>query len=167
MSDAAGARRQIDVKSVAALIVLLVLSLLVGGVSGGVTAKNVVSWYPTLHKAAFNPPNWVFGPVWTALYIMMAVAAWRVWRKRDSARIRGALALYGLQLALNFAWSLIFFGAHAIGAALVDIGLLLAAVLATAAAFHRIDRPAPLLMAPYGAWVAFATLLNFAIWRLN
>lgn len=141
------------------------VALAIGAVGGLATASSVSSWYPGLAKPAFTPPNGVFGPVWTALYVLMALAAWRVWRARG--RLGPALALHGVQLALNLAWSLIFFGLRRPDLALAEIALLLAAVLATAVAFWRIDRAAGIMMAPYAAWVAFASALNFEIWRLN
>ena len=144
------------------------LALVAGAVGGVATASSVTTWYPGLVKPAFNPPNAVFAPVWTALYVLMALAAWRVWR-RDPALPdrRTALIVYAVQLVLNLAWSLIFFGLRAPGPALAEVAVLLAAVLACAVLFWRVDRIAGLMMAPYAAWVAFASLLNFAIWRLN
>lgn len=144
------------------------LALAVGAVGGLATASSVTSWYPGLEKPAFNPPNAVFGPVWTVLYVLMALAAWRVWRAGPTGgRRRTALILYGVQLALNLGWSLLFFGLRQPGLALGEIVVLFAALLATGVAFFRVDRPAGLMMIPYGAWVAFATILNFEIWRLN
>jgi benzodiazapine receptor len=151
----------------AVLAAFLILSAVVAGISGAVTIGSVHSWYLTLAKPPFNPPNWLFGPVWTILYIAMAVAAWRVWRQRGQKTVRGALTLYGVQMALNFAWSLIFFGLHRVGAALIDILALVVALAATVIVFWRRDAFAGALMAPYLAWVSFAAVLNFALWRLN
>ncbi|MDE1937833.1 MAG: tryptophan-rich sensory protein [Alphaproteobacteria bacterium] len=145
------------------LFALLAGTLAVGFVASQVTVPNIPGWYAGLHKPGFNPPNWLFAPVWTSLYVLMAVAAWRVWRK---AGLR-PLALYALQLALNGAWSFIFFGAHTIGFALIEIVLLLAAVLATLGDFWGKDRLAGLFFVPYAGWVLFAGVLNAAIWRLN
>jgi tryptophan-rich sensory protein len=150
-----------------ALAVFLALSFAVAAISGLTTAASVTTWYAALNKPAFNPPNWVFGPVWTVLYVLMAVAAWRVWLRPASRERRTALALYAVQLGLNFAWSLVFFGAHAPAAALADITALFAAVCSTALAFRRLSPAAALMLAPYSLWVAFAGALNFAIWRLN
>ncbi len=150
-----------------ALIAFIALCLGVAAIGGAVTATSVGTWYAALAKPAFNPPDWVFGPVWTALYLMMAIAAWRVWRARGVGGARQALGAWALQLALNLGWSLLFFGARLIGAALVEIVLLLAAILATLVLFWRIDRAAGWLLVPYAAWVGFATLLNAALWRLN
>jgi tryptophan-rich sensory protein len=151
-----------------AAMLSIAAALAVGVIGALATASSVTTWYPTLHKPPFNPPNAVFGPVWTTLYVLMAVAAWRVWRTEAAdERRRAALILYVVQLALNLAWSLIFFGLRQLALALADIALLLAAVLACAIAFWRADGPAGLMMIPYAAWVAFASVLNFAIWRLN
>lgn len=154
-------------RRVAALVVFVGLCLLVGALGGWVTADSVKDWYPTLRKPTFNPPNWVFGPVWTVLYIMMGVAAWRVWCEAWGDRARRPLMLFALQLALNLGWSVAFFGLHAIGAAVVVIVALEAAIVATMLAFRRIDGLAAALLAPYALWVAFATALNVAIWQLN
>jgi tryptophan-rich sensory protein len=124
-------------------------------------------WYAALNKPPWNPPAWIFGPVWTALYTMMAVAAWLVWRRGGWAAQRGPLTLYLIQLALNAAWTPIFFGLKKPAFALVEILLLLAAIVITARAFARVSRPAAMLLAPYALWVAFASFLNFTLWRLN
>lgn len=124
-------------------------------------------WYATLVKPTWNPPSWVFGPVWTFLYLSMALAAWLVWRRGGWQAQRRALTLYLVQLALNAAWTPLFFGLKQPGLALVVIVLLLAAILATARAFQSISRPAALLLLPYAAWVGFATVLNFTLWSLN
>ena len=122
------------------------------------------AWYEALNKPAWNPPAWIFGPAWTTLYTLMAVAAWLVW-KHDGWR--RPLLLYLGQLALNAAWTPIFFGAHAMGWALVEIVVLWAAILLTMRSFHQVHRTAGWLFAPYLAWVTFATILNFTLWRLN
>lgn len=154
-------------RRVALLVVCVGACLAVGAIGGLVTAGAVKDWYPTLNKPSFNPPNEVFGPVWTILYAMMGVAAWRVWSKAWGERARVPLVLFALQLALNLAWSIVFFGLQAIGAAVVVIVALEAAILATLIAFRRIDGLAAALLVPYALWVAFATVLNVAIWRLN
>jgi benzodiazapine receptor len=154
-------------RNVFALLGFIALCLAVAAIGGAVTATSVDSWYAALAKPSFNPPGWLFGPVWTALYLVMAFAAWRVWRARGLAGARAALGLWALQLALNLCWSFVFFGARMIGAALAEIAVLLLAILATLALFWRIDRMAGWLMVPYAAWVGFATILNAALWRLN
>lgn len=149
------------------LLGFVVLCLAISAIGGAVTASSVGTWYQALQKPLFNPPNWVFAPVWTLLYCAIAVAGWRVWMARGFAQAQGAMSAYAVQLALNLAWSFVFFGARMIGAALVEIAFLLAAVIANAVLFWRIDRIAGALFVPYAAWVSFATVLNFALWRLN
>lgn len=121
-------------------------------------------WYASLNKPSWNPPAWIFGPVWTMLYTMMAVAAWLVWRRGGGQR---PLGLYCVHLVLNATWSPLFFGLKMPGAAFAEILLLLASIVATALTFRRVSRAAAWLFVPYIAWVAFASFLNFTLWRLN
>jgi translocator protein len=145
-----------------ALIVFLVLVVGGGLAIGYLTAPG--EWYAQLAKPAFNPPGWVFGPVWTVLYVLIAVVGWRVWqRDRDGWPMK----LWWIQLAANFLWSPVFFAAHQIGLALLVILVLLAAILAFVASAWRQDRVAAWLFVPYAAWVAFASVLNGSIWMLN
>jgi len=141
--------------------------LAVSAIGGAITAGSVGTWYPTLVKPSFTPPDWLFPPVWTALFVLMGVAAWRVWRQAGWTKGRPALAAFALQLLLNLGWSLLFFGMQWVGAALAEILALLAAILWTAARFARIDRAAALLLAPYALWVGFAAVLTAAIWLNN
>lgn len=150
-----------------ALAVWLLLCFGVAAISGRWTAAEIPGWYATLTRPSFAPPNWVFGPVWTLLYALMAIAAWRVWLAPPSPIKTWALAIFLVQLALNFAWSLIFFRLHAIGAAFVEVVCMWSAILATTLVFARISPLAAWLMTPYLAWVSFASLLNWAYWRLN
>ena len=124
-------------------------------------------WYAALNKPAWNPPGWVFGPVWSALYTMMAVAAWLVWRQAGFTAARGPLLAFLAQLALNAAWTPLFFGLHWPGVAFAEIILLWSAIAWTIAAFWRVHRAAAWLLAPYLAWVSFAAVLNATLWRLN
>lgn len=124
-------------------------------------------WYAQLVKPSWNPPSWVFGPVWTTLYLMMAVAAWLVWKETGWQRGRRPLGLYLAQLVLNFFWTIVFFGLHRPGAALVEIAVLWVLIVLTAMAFFRVRRLAGALLVPYLAWVSFASVLNFELWRLN
>jgi translocator protein len=124
-------------------------------------------WYAHLNKPAWNPPSWVFGPVWTALYLGMAVAAWLVWKRGGFAGAPLALGLFLAQLLFNGAWSWLFFGLHRPGLALAEILVLWALILATLVAFWAVHRAAGLLFVPYLAWVSFASFLNFTLWRLN
>jgi translocator protein len=147
-------------------IVTLVLFLVLvvgGGVLIG-TATAPGAWYEGLTKPAFNPPNWIFAPVWTTLYVMIAVAGWRVWSRTHTA---GAMTIWWLQLGLNFLWSPVFFTLHAIGPAFVIILALLFSILAFISVTRRWDRVSALLFVPYAAWVAFAALLNGSILVLN
>ncbi len=131
------------------------------------TSSSVQTWYVHLRKPSFNPPNWIFAPVWSILYFLMALSAWLVWQRAHWSGARLALTLFFAQLVLNVAWSGLFFGLRRPGAALVEIMLLLGAIVATGWAFFAISKPAGWLMVPYVLWVAFAALLNFKIWRLN
>ncbi|WP_405426763.1 TspO/MBR family protein [Streptomyces erythrochromogenes] len=122
--------------------------------------------YESLDRPAWAPPAWLFGPVWTALYATIGIAAWLVWRHPDRDRVRTALVWWSVQLALNVAWTPLFFAARQYGLALLDILLLLAALSATVVRFRRLSRPAALLLVPYLLWVAFASALNASIWQL-
>lgn len=144
----------------------LLLTFAVSAVATRVTLPQIPGWYADLVKPSFTPPNWVFGPVWTTLYILIATAAWLVWRTGDPAR-GWALVAWGVQLVLNLGWSLLFFGAHRPGLALVDVVFLLLAIAATMLLFAPLSRLAALLLAPYLAWVAYATAITAAVWRLN
>ena len=124
-------------------------------------------WFAALTKPSWNPPGWLFGPVWSLLYTMMGVAAWRVWRVGGFGGARVAMGAFAFQLVLNAAWSWLFFGLHRMDLAFFEIIVLWFAILATAIAFRRIDRPAAWMLVPYLAWVAFATVLNATFWRLN
>ncbi len=124
-------------------------------------------WYDSLNTPPWTPPDWLFGPAWTYLYASMGLATFLVWRSGGGSRARSALRLFFLQLALNAAWTPLFFGLHAMGWALVEILVLLAAAAATAAAFFRVRRAAGILLLPYLAWRTYAAALNAALWRLN
>lgn len=150
------------------LVISIATPLAVGGLSGFATARGVANWYPTLTKPSFNPPAWVFGPAWTLLYIMMGVAAFLVWRKGlevDGVKI--ALTVFGIQLALNGLWSILFFGMQAPGLALAEIIVLWIAIGATTVLFWRVVPAAGALLLPYWGWVSFATVLNASLWWLN
>ena len=151
----------------AILILFIAICLAVAGLGAFFTADSVRSWYPALDKPLWTPPSWIFGPVWTVLYMMMATAAWLVWRRRDWSKTDSALRLFVLQLILNAAWSPLFFGLRNPLAGLLDIVPLWAAILATLWAFWRITPVAGALLIPYWLWVSFATALNYAIWKMN
>ncbi len=148
-----------------ALFVLAAFSA--AALGGWATGSGVSTWYLTLNKPAWNPPGWIFSPVWTVLYAVMAVAAWRVWLVRAQPGAGLVLRVWFAQLALNALWSLLFFGLRSPGAALVEIVIFWAVLLWLQLRLPRYDRFAALLWAPYLAWVSFASFLNFTIWRLN
>jgi translocator protein len=132
------------------------------------TVRAIPTWYKGLAKPSFNPPNWLFGPAWTALYLLMAVAAWLVWKQGFGAPgVKLALAVFLVQLILNTLWSILFFGLRSPLAGLVDIIVMWLAIIATILLFFRVSVPAGVLLLPYIAWVTFAALLNAAILRLN
>ena len=149
------------------LAFFVALCLGIGALGAAVVATSIDTWYAELAKPSFTPPDRVFGPVWTVLYVLMAIAAWRVWRAADRDTRRGPLTLFALQLAITLGWTVVFFGLQKIGAALATIVVLDVGVVVTMLAFRPIDRWAGLLMLPYLAWASFATVLNIAIWRLN
>ena len=160
-------------RSVLALAGFLLLCYAVAAIGAYSTTPAIPTWYADLTKPSFNPPNWIFAPVWTALYALMALAAWLIWRTptepqtlQDSARLDALIAFY-IQLVLNFLWTPIFFHYHQILVAAVIILLLWLAILLTIVLFWRVRPLAGVLLMPYIAWVTFATALNLAILRLN
>lgn len=155
-------------RHIVVLILAMLLPLVVGVLGSFSTMESVRTWYPTLVRPSFAPPSWVFGPVWTTLYLMMGVASWLVWRQGlAKPEVRSALASYGVQLILNLAWSWLFFGLKRPFLALLDIVVLLVLIGVTTLRFAAVSRGAALLMAPYLAWAAFATVLNGGFWWLN
>ena len=151
-------------------IALVVMTcLVIGYLSGMVTRESITTWYPTLIKPVFNPPNWIFAPVWTSLYIMMGVAGGLVWNKLDGNEtlVKKAFLFFIIQLALNALWSLIFFKLHNLFLASIEMVLLLLMIFETYTQFKKIDKIAGLLLIPYLAWVSFATILTISIWYLN
>lgn len=161
--SASSAPRRIG-RSVLRLVACIGLMAAVSGVGGAVTAPQITGWYATLPKPGFTPPDAVFPIAWTALYTLMALSLWRLWDHAPQGRARTlALRLFLLQLALNFIWSPVFFAFHAVWLALLVVVALLVAVAATMGAAWRVDRLAGALLAPYLAWIAFASLLNAAI----
>lgn len=154
-------------QSLAALGLSLLLCLTAGGIGAWATNSEIPTWYAGIAKPSWNPPNWIFGPVWTTLYVLMAVAAWLIWRRDGFSRGRWPLTLFAIQLGLNTLWSFLFFGMHNPGLAAVEIVLLWLAILATTISFWRRSPVAGALLVPYLAWVGFATVLNVTIWRMN
>lgn len=149
------------------LLVAVLGTQLAGIVPAILTASDVSTWYPTLDAPPLTPPSWVFGPVWTVLFAAIGVAAYLVYREGSHPKRRLALGVFGVQLALNTSWSLVFFGMQWPLGAIVVIAALLVAIVATIRLFRPIDRRAALLLVPYLAWVAFATYLNVGFWLLN
>ena len=132
-----------------------------------ITASSVSTWYRSLQKASFTPPEGYFSPIWIVLYFLMALSGWRVWCHERSKQALIALSLFAVQLALNMAWSVLFFGYREIGLAFGEILILTACVLLTTVLFWRIDKVSGVLLAPYLIWLAFAATLNGFIWHLN
>lgn len=149
------------------LITSIVLCVSLGSVGGLVTVNEIPTWYASLNKPSFNPPNWLFGPVWTTLYLLMGISAYLVWKQPVSKERNKALQLFILQFILNFCWSFIFFGMHATGWALIEMIALWILILLTILHFAKHSKLAAWLLVPYISWVSFALLLNAAIWRLN
>jgi tryptophan-rich sensory protein len=148
------------------LVLCLVICFAAAGIGSLYTIPSISTWYVLLPKPAWTPPNWVFGPVWTVLYLLMAIAAWLVWRQRGSVRAAAApLALFTIQLILNVGWSIVFFGQHLPGIGLLVIIFLWLAILATLIACWRVAPLAGWLLLPYLLWVSYASALNYAIWR--
>jgi len=150
-----------------ALPIFLGICFAVAAIGSVFTASSVKTWYPGLLKPAGTPPPWIFGPVWSILYLLMEMAAWLVLRQQIHEDVRQALALFVAQLILNGLWSLVFFGLRRPEAALIEIVILFAAIAITAVRFAELSRPAFWLMTPYGAWVLYASYLNFGFWLLN
>ena len=151
-----------------ALTVNLLITLIIGIVAGIFTTPQIKRWYVYLQKPSFNPPNWIFGPVWTILYILIGISAYLVWmRRNNSFDYINAKRIYFLQLFFNFSWSVVFFGLHQTLAALVIIVLLIISIIINIMAFRKINRIAAWLLTPYLLWVGFATVLNLYIYLLN
>lgn len=147
----------------------LLLPLLAGGLGAVATNSSVSTWYRRLKKPPWNPPAWVFGPVWTVLYLMMGLASWLVWQKRPAhkKKVGNALTWYGLQFTFNSLWSPLFFGLRRTGLAMADIVALWGALLTCLVKFGRVQPLAGWLLVPYFLWVSFASTLNAAVWWLN
>lgn len=149
-------------------IIAIAIPLMVGATSGFFTISGVESWYQTIQKPSWNPPNWIFGPVWTTLYVMMGIALFLVWKEDTSEELKKiAIGLFAVQLTLNFFWSFIFFNQQQPGWALVEIIAMWFFILLTIFAFAQVNKTAAWLLVPYISWVSFATILNYTIWQLN
>ncbi|MEO7394038.1 MAG: TspO/MBR family protein [Chitinophagaceae bacterium] len=150
------------------LIISIAIPVGVGVLSGLFTTPEISGWYQTIVKPAWNPPNWIFGPVWTTLYLMMGIALYLIWKSdNDPIAKKTAITLFTLQLVFNFLWSFIFFNQHQIGWSLIEIIVLWIFILLTILAFAQVNKIAAWLLVPYISWVSFATILNYTIWKLN
>lgn len=150
------------------LFISLAVPLIVGAIAGLFTAPAIEHWYAFANKPSFNPPNWIFAPVWTALYILMGIALYKVWKSHESGRVKQmGVILFALQLALNFAWSFIFFYAKMPGLAFIELLVLWVTILLTIIWFGKISTGAAWLLVPYISWVSFAGVLNFFFWQMN
>jgi tryptophan-rich sensory protein len=149
------------------LLSYLAMCFVVAAVGGKITAPAIPGWYADLNKPSWNPPNWIFAPVWSSLYAMMAVAAWNTWNRLGGDWTAPPLRLFMMQLGLNLGWTAIFFGAKRPGLAFAEILVLWAAIAATVVRFWQTSIVAGLLMTPYLAWVSFASALNLAVWHRN
>jgi tryptophan-rich sensory protein len=154
-------------RAVLGLAAFVALAAIASAIGSSVTLPQIDGWYVGLAKPSFTPPNWVFGPVWTLIYLTMAIAGWLIWYRYGLSEARVALSLFAVQLVLNVLWSVLFFGLQRPGIALVDIVLLWLAILATLAAFLRLRPAAGWLLVPYLLWVSYAVALNAAIVQLN
>lgn len=153
--------------SILKLIVSLALPLAVGAISGLFTSNAISEWYTTLNRPSFNPPNWLFGPVWTTLYILMGISLYMVWTLEPGKERNMALVAFGVQLVLNFGWSFFFFYFKTIGFALIEIVALWSSIVLMLVLFYRIKPMAAYINIPYLLWVSFATILNAAYYKLN
>lgn len=149
------------------LFLCVIAPLLIGAFSGFATASSINTWYVTLHKPFFNPPNYLFGPVWTILYILMGVSLYMILETRNTKYKQGAIYLFCIQLFLNFCWSFIFFKFQYLGLALIEIIIMWASILAMILWFTKLSKTAAYLQIPYLCWVSFATALNASLWYLN
>jgi tryptophan-rich sensory protein len=153
-----------------ALIAAILICEIAGVIGSLFTYPSISSWYNTseLNKPSFTPPSWLFAPVWVILYLLMGISAYLIWEKRAKKKeVRSAVSVFGLQLALNVLWSILFFGLRCPLCGFVEIIILWLAIAATIIKFNKLSRAAALLLIPYILWVTFAAVLNFYIWRLN
>ncbi|MBK6936983.1 MAG: tryptophan-rich sensory protein [Chitinophagaceae bacterium] len=150
------------------MIIAVAIPVIVGGLSGFFTVTGADSWYQTINKPSWNPPGWIFGPVWTTLYILMGIALFIVWKTDATGSVKKyAVLLFAAQMLLNFFWSFIFFSQQQPGWAFAEIVMLWILIFLTIFAFARINNTAAWLLVPYISWVSFAAILNYTIWQLN
>ena len=150
------------------LVISLAFCQLAGFIGSLFTTPSIPTWYAALNKPAFNPPNSIFGPVWTTLFLLMGISAYLIWRKGvHDKNVKIALLIFIVQLLLNVTWSFLFFGLHSPSSAFFEIIILWLAILVTVFSFMKISKPAGILLLPYLLWVSFASVLNFSLWKLN
>jgi len=149
------------------LIISIILTVGLGSLGGLFTIAEIPTWYAGLNKPSFNPPNWIFGPVWTTLYLLMGISFYLIWKLPSSKSRTQAIFVFFIQFILNFCWSILFFSMHQIGWAFVEIIAMWILILLTILQFRKHSIPAAVLLIPYLLWVSFASLLNWSIWLLN
>ena len=149
------------------LILCISLTLFIGAISGIATASGINNWYVTLNKPVFNPPNYLFGPVWTVLYILMGVSFYLILQSKNSILKKRAIMIFFIQLFLNFCWSFLFFKFQLVGIAFIEIIFIWVSIIIMIVAFYKINKIASCLQIPYLLWVSFASVLNGSIWILN
>ena len=154
-------------KSTFKLIISVLIPLIIGFLGSFFTASSVDSWYTTINKPSFNPPGWIFAPVWTTLYILIGVSFYSVWMKNFGEERKKVIIVYSMQLLLNLLWSVLFFGLRSPLLGLIDIIILIAFIIANTIIFYKISKTAGYLLIPYLLWVSFASVLNFSIFLLN
>lgn len=156
------------IKDLLKLIASIIICQLAGFIGSLFTSPAIPTWYETLRKPSFNPPNWLFSPVWITLFLLMGISLFLVWKKGMKERIvKVGLSLFAIQLMLNILWSILFFGLKSPLLAFIEIIILWFAILLTILKFFKISKPAGLLLLPYILWVSFAAFLNFFLWNLN
>lgn len=157
-----------EISKISKLILSVVACLSAGWIGSFFTAPSIIGWYSLINKPFFNPPNWVFAPVWTTLFILMGISLFLVWDKGlKKKKVKLGVSVFGLQLFFNVLWSIIFFGLHQILWAFAEIIILWSLILVTMIKFYKIEKKAAYLLVPYILWVSFATVLNFSIWLVN
>ncbi len=155
----------LNLKDIPRLIVSIIIVFIAGAVGTIFTSSQIPTWYATLAKPSWAPPNWVFGPVWTTLYVLIGVALFLVWKECvDRKDVKIALSVFAVQLVLNILWSVIFFGLHSLLEGLLTVIILWMTILANIIVFYRVSRPAGLLLVPYLVWVTIASYLNYSVY---
>jgi benzodiazapine receptor len=158
----------LNIREIPRLIISLLIVFVAGGIGTLFTLSQIPTWYSALSKPAWAPPNWIFGPVWTSLYVLIGIALFLVWREGiNKKEVKLALIIFAVQLILNILWSVVFFGLNSLLGGLIVIILLWIAILTNIIAFYRVSKPAGLLLIPYIIWVSIASYLNYSVYILN